>query len=814
MLAETSQKKSQLTAEEEDGGPPETQVSLAEDLDDPRAMEEDHFIGESYPMRRWEFKLPFCSEPVGGTVSFNPVVSVVAMGIIWGLAGYCMADPDGSLEKLANAKAWVTEYTTSFIIGTTPLFLIFMIYLYFVFGDAKLGKKNDKPEFSAPSFFAMIFSAGVAVGLFFFGVSEPLWHLASHRFAATQYRSQDEIATYAMNLTIFHWGLSAWIGYLIVGVAAGIARFRYDLPLTIRSTLYPLLGDYTWGWIGDMIDAFSIVTVVSGICTSLGLGAIQIIQGLEFVDALDLKNDDEVQNARIIAIVVVTLVATISVVTGLNFGIKTLSNVALILSLGLMFMIILLDKTEYLANLFVAQVGYYFQWSIFQLNFQTDAFSQLTSGQGRAIDGRSGWVGWMNAWTIFYWAWWRSWSSFVGTFLARISRGRTIREMVHYTMLGPVLYVFFWFVTFGGSGLRMDRRAKELEDLGELQFGDPLYYAVTDNGIQSKFCFNPPTEAVTLPNASYTYVNDQIGVGPVCKFDTGNDIVIWFQLLDQYYNFGTFLSWVSIFAIAIYFVTSSDSGSLVVDMLASNGEFDHHYSQRIFWAFTEGALAIALLIAGDQEALQALQAISIVFGLPFNILMCFMCVALYRVCEDEKYKTNYNEFSLPVYGGMWNLFEHLPSAFGLLPRFSHPDRAFMKLPDETIFIEFLRGLFLPMWSFFIVTSRLHAKPKHRAGNLAITITVAVLFLGWVALFSSVASDQRGMWAFGWLCYFAQASIIAGARFKCRGMYNIRGNFIEDFLASFFLYAQVLSQMVLCTDEHTSSVDESSDGASA
>jgi choline-glycine betaine transporter len=309
------------------------------------------------------------------------------------------------------------------------------------FGDVRLGPQDGQPEFSDYAYFAMLFSAGIGVGLFFFGVSEPLWHQNSHWFAMPGYRSQDEVDMFALNMTVFHWGITGWSQYLVVAICAGLASFRFKLPMTLRSCFYPMLGEHTWGWMGDIIDGFSIVATVSGVCTSLGLGAYQLAAGLERVGAIE---DAASTRVHVISIWIITLIATGSVVSGLDVGIKILSEFGFGLGIVLLWLCFVLDKTNYLLNLIVQEVGYYFQWSLLQLNFHTDAFGQLENGEGRNVDDGGAEVWWMDSWTIFYIGWWVSWAAFVGLFIARISKGRTIASICFFSYLIPLMYTIIW----------------------------------------------------------------------------------------------------------------------------------------------------------------------------------------------------------------------------------------------------------------------------------------------------------------------------------------------------------------------------------
>lgn len=262
----------------------------------------------SFPMREIKFNL------LGQEVSFNPTTSAIGFFALWGIAIYCMTTPDEANAKLKDWKSAVTLNFTWFYILANPVLTFFVFWCAYKYGDVKLGKKDSVPEFSDSTYFAMLFSAGVAVGLFFYGVSEPLWHQSSHWYANPGYRSQDEVDQFAMLITIYHWGFAGWSPYIACAIPAGIAAYRFDLPMTIRSTLYEIFGVYTWGWIGDVIDGFSIITIVAGVCTSLGLGAMQVVTGaIRLGWADDDLSEDELTGKQVIVIWVITTIATASV---------------------------------------------------------------------------------------------------------------------------------------------------------------------------------------------------------------------------------------------------------------------------------------------------------------------------------------------------------------------------------------------------------------------------------------------------------------------------------------------------------------------
>ncbi|KAG7351478.1 choline/carnitine/betaine transporter [Nitzschia inconspicua] len=564
---------------------PEAIVTTGKNVDNDSSSEEPDFKKEEAAAMEWEGDhndFPMRTFQINNENGYpifllNPVVSFIGMAILWGLSIWCMVAPDKSYEILIEGRTRLSAMFTFFYVGTNPAFMFFLIYIAFRFGNIRLGPQDSTPEFSDFAYFAMLFSAGIGVGLFFFGVSEPLWHQSAHWFAEAGYHSQDEIDMFALNLTVFHWGFTGWSQYLVVAICAGLASFRFKLPMTLRSCFYPILGEHTWGWMGDVIDGFSIVATVSGVCTSLGLGAFQLAAGLERVGAID---DATSTRVHVVSIWVITLIATGSVVSGLDVGIKFLSQLGFGLGMVLLWLCLVFNKTNYLLNLMVQETGYYLQWSILQLNFHTDGFGQLQTGEGRAVDGCLD--------NLLCWL--------VGV----------VGSLCCYAI--PLAYTILWFSVFGGIGLRQSRQAQEMKALGMAVGGSEDFYVNAD----INYCYDVPQEAVSV-NGSVVFENTLMGVTPVCEFNSAQSDMAWFNVLYSYsfpndftYGFGPFLSWLSLVALTIYFVTSSDSGSLIVDQLASNGFPDTPWTQRVFWAFTEGALATALLVSGGPNGLRAL----------------------------------------------------------------------------------------------------------------------------------------------------------------------------------------------------------------
>ena len=439
-------------------------------------------------------------------------------------------------------------------------FVVFSLWMGLSrFGDIVLGKDEDEPLFRLPVWFAMLFATGMGIGLVYWGVAEPLSHYVSPKPGVEG--SDPALAQAAMGQSYLHWGVHAWAIYVVAGLALAYAIHRKGRPVSIRWALEPLFGDRVKGRLGDVIDVVAIIGTVFGVATSLGFGVLQIAAGLGYLDVVQPSTALEIG-----LIAAISALATISVVSGLGKGIKWLSNGNMILAGVVLVLVLALGPTLFLLREWVQSLGYYVQ-NIVRLSFDTTAFQ-----------GEAG-LEWQSSWTIFYWGWWISWAPFVGVFIARISRGRTVREFVLGTLLVPTVVTTLWFSVFGGSALY-----RELTEPGSM---------LVDGAV-----------------------------------DTDTTL---FQLFDGL-PLGNVLSVVGILLIVVFFVTSSDSGSLVVDMLASGGNPNPPTWSRIFWAGVSGLLAIALLLAGG---LQALQTAAILIALPFSVVMIGMAVSTVRALRVE-----------------------------------------------------------------------------------------------------------------------------------------------------------------------------------
>lgn len=466
---------------------------------------------------------------------------------------------EGAEEVFNDIQNFVANTAGWFYVLCVNIFLIFVVYLAFSkFGDLRIGGRNAKPEFKTLSWFAMLFSAGMGIGLLFWSIAEPVTHFMNPPLTAG---GTPEAAQEAMSFTFLHWGFHAWGVYALVGLSLAYFTYSHGLPLTIRSVFYPVLGDKIYGTRGDIIDIFAVLATLFGLATSLGFGVQQIAAGLEHV--FGISSGVSTQVALIGGI---TLIATLSVVAGVDKGVKFLSEWNMRIAAILLLLVLILGPTIFIFQSFLQNTGNYF------FNF-LDMATWTESYTGND---------WQNAWTVFYWGWWIAWSPFVGMFIARISKGRTVREFVSGVLLVPSLITFFWISAFGSTSIN------------EALLGNDAIVNAVDNNVAT---------------ALFVFLED--------------------------YPFAIVLNVIGVLLIASFFVTSSDSGSLVVDSLTSGGKIDSPVGQRVFWAVAEGAIAAVLLIGGG---LQALQTASIVTGLPFAFILLFMCYSLYNGMKEEHQK--------------------------------------------------------------------------------------------------------------------------------------------------------------------------------
>lgn len=497
---------------------------------------------------------------VWGLDLHNPVFFIGAF-LIAGFVVIALLFPVGAGEILQGAKtATLENFDWLFVITTNIVFLFCAYIAVSRFGKIRIGGDEARPEFSTLSWLSMLFSAGVGIGMLFYGAAEPMAYFTG--WSGTPLNADiasEEARRLAFSATIFHWGITPWAIYAIVGLALAFFAFNKGLPLTIRSAFYPLFGERIWGWPGHIIDLVAVVATLFGLATSLGLGARQAASGLHFLFGIDSSI-----NTQIILIVGITSMAIFSVIRGLDGGVKLLSNLNMAVAVLFLLFIILFGPTVLILKSFMVNTVHYLE-----------DIPRLSNFVGR--EDKS----WFHGWTIFYWAWWVSWSPFVGMFIARISKGRTVREFMVAVLVLPVILCVVWFSSLGVTAI------------------DQI-----DRGVGA------------LPG----------GISEVS--------LVLFQMLENL-PLHQISSFIAIVLLLVFFVTSSDSGSLVIDSITAGGKLHAPVPQRIFWATMEGLVAIVLLVGGGAKALSSLQAGAITAGLPFTIVLLVCCVSLYLGLKTE-----------------------------------------------------------------------------------------------------------------------------------------------------------------------------------
>lgn len=500
----------------------------------------------------------------------NPVF-VISGSLVVLFVLYALFFRGHATEFFPSLRQAVVSNFDWFFLGGANLLVIFCFFLIFSpWAKIRLGGKDAKPDFSYPGWFAMLFAAGMGIGLMFYGVSEPVSHYSSAYSGITAGEDGertdwaplgaadgDEVAARKLGMasTVFHWGLHPWAIYAVLALALALFSYNKGLPLTIRSAFYPLFGDRVWGWLGHFIDIIAVFATLFGLATSLGVGAKQANSGLNEVFSMPVG--PAWQSLLIIGI---TMVALISVLRGLEGGVKRLSEINMLLAFGLLAFVLILGPTLFIFSNFFDSLVAYIQY-----------LPGLSNPAGREDANFS------QGWTSFYWAWWISWSPFVGMFIARVSRGRTVREFIICVLLIPSLVCVFWMSTFGGTAI-----------------------AQVISG-------NDAVTSVDLP-------------------------LKLFAMLEGF-PLTAFTSFIGIVLVIVFFVTSSDSGSLVIDTITAGGKVDAPVGQRVFWCTFEGLVAIVLLLGGG---LVALQAMVVSTGLPFALILLALCITIIMGLRSEK----------------------------------------------------------------------------------------------------------------------------------------------------------------------------------
>ncbi|MBQ4832383.1 BCCT family transporter [Pseudoalteromonas sp. MMG010] len=501
----------------------------------------DYTIGQDN-VQKWGFDI------------HNPVFGFSTGLILLFLVLVLTADPKAVNTLLNGIKNDIIQSFDVLFMWATNFFVLFCLALIVSpFGKIRLGGDSAQPDHSFISWLAMLFAAGMGIGLMFWGVAEPVAYYTNWFGTPLNVTPQTpEAAKLAMGATLFHWGLHPWAIYAVVALSLAFFTYNKGLPLSIRSIFYPILGERTWGWPGHIIDILAVLATLFGLATSLGLGAQQAAAGINHV--FGLKNDLSLQIAIIIG---VTTLAIISVIRGIHGGVKLLSNLNMLIAMLLLIFVCIVGFSVSMDNVSTTLFGY------------IENIIPLSNPHQREDEA------WMHSWTVFYWAWWISWSPFVGMFIARVSKGRTIREFLIAVLLIPTLVTLLWMSIYGGIAIDQVKQG-----IGSLAI-------------------------------------DGLKEVPLAMFSMFDEL----PMTD-------IISSIAVILILVFFVTSSDSGSLVIDSITAGGKVDAPIPQRIFWASVEGAIAAALLWIGGENAIGALQAGTISTGLPFTIILIIMCFSL------------------------------------------------------------------------------------------------------------------------------------------------------------------------------------------
>ncbi|MDO5706853.1 MAG: BCCT family transporter [Paracoccus sp. (in: a-proteobacteria)] len=499
----------------------------------------------------------------------NPVFAISALAILV-FTLLTLMFPTQAEPFFAGMRNWLTGNLDWFFLMAGNIFVLVCLYLIVSpLGSIRLGGPEATPDFSLAAWFSMLFAAGMGIGLMFYGVSEPMSHFES-ALSGPAYENGvrtdwaplagapgDELGARRLGMaaTIYHWALHPWAIYAVVALALGIFSYNKGLPLTMRSVFYPIFGDRIWGWPGHVIDILAVFATIFGLATSLGFGAEQATAGLNF-----LFGWSDSITAKVILIVVITLIATISVISGVEKGVKLLSEFNMLLAITLLLFVIVAGQATTILSGFFGNLGAYAREIL-----------PLSNPFGRDDDN------FREGWTAFYWAWWISWSPFVGMFIARVSRGRTVRQFLIAVLIVPSLVCVLWMTAMGGT-------------------------------------------AITQTLAGFTGISE-----------AGLELKL-FQMLSQL-PMTAITSFVGIVLVLVFFITSSDSGSLVIDTIASGGKINSPIPQRVFWCTIEGLVAIALMIGGG---LGALQAMAVSTGLPFTIVLLGAVWAIIKGLQGER----------------------------------------------------------------------------------------------------------------------------------------------------------------------------------
>lgn len=534
-----------------------------------------------------------------GISESNTAVSVISKILVVIFVLFCAVYADKAAEVFSYLSNALLHNMKWFILLAVTSICFFLIYIMFSrYGLIKLGKDTDKPEFSYFAWISMLFSCAMGVGLVFWGVAEPMNHYASNPFTKGL---TDEAASMAMQITFFHWGLHAWSVYCITALAIGYFSYRKGLPFSLRSILHPLIGNRIYGPIGNLVDIIVIVVTTFGISQTLALGVLQINAGLNKVFGLGIN-----VTAQFIILIVLSGLATISVVRGIGTGMRRISELNIILSIILIVILMFVGPARYITNSYLEGLGNYSSHFI-SMSLWTDAQKDSE---------------WQNWWTAFYWLWWSTWAPFVGMFIAKISKGRTIRQLIAGVLFVPTLVTFIWMSVFGGSALKVEQNARQTFEKQQTALVEQA----------------PSTTAPKVEGSSKTthtvQASPEFTGGPIVKATQKDNTLAIFALYDSIDDglFGMILSITTCLLLITYLVTSQDGGTHVLCFLDTRSEKETPIRTRLTWCLFVTSISLGLLYVGG---LKAIQTAVILFGFPILILLTIMCGALLKALHKE-----------------------------------------------------------------------------------------------------------------------------------------------------------------------------------
>lgn len=536
-----------------------------------------------------------------GISESNTAVSVISKILVVIFVLFCAVYADKAAEVFSYLSSALLHNTKWFILLSVTGICFFLIYIMFSrYGSIKLGKDTDKPEYSYFAWIAMLFSCAMGVGLVFWGVAEPMNHYASNPFTKS---FTDEAASMAMQITFFHWGLHAWSVYCITALAIGYFSYRKGLPFSLRSILHPLIGNRIYGPIGNLVDIIVIVVTTFGISQTLAMGVLQINAGLNKVFGLGIN-----VTSQFIILVVLSSLATISVVRGIGTGMRRISELNVILSIILIVILMCVGPARYITNSYIEGLGNY-----------SSHFISMSLWADAQKDSE-----WQNWWTAFYWLWWSTWAPFVGMFIAKISKGRTIRQLIAGVLFVPTLVTFIWMGVFGGSALKVEQNARQAFDKQQTTH-------IVSTPVSSNSSLSTETTSQT---SNIAQASPEFKGGPIVQATQKDNTLAIFALYDAIDDglFGMILSITTCLLLITYLVTSQDGGTHVLCFLDTRSEKETPIRTRLIWCLFVTSISLGLLYVGG---LKAIQTAVILFGFPILILLTIMCGALLKAFHKE-----------------------------------------------------------------------------------------------------------------------------------------------------------------------------------